>query len=74
MASKHLKEICGTDPDLVVREVEVMRHPLQSWQDGIRLIPAVKIETDILSSVYLDRETLSGFILDHKKLSSSAEE
>jgi len=65
MASKSLRELSKEIPGLKIEEVDVLRRPSESWKNGVRLIPALKIEDDILSGIYLTREAIAAFVRQH---------
>lgn len=66
MARKHLKEITKMDDSITISEIEILHHPLQTWQEGIRMIPALKIENKLLSGLYLGRKMIEDFINESK--------
>jgi hypothetical protein len=66
LARKYLCEITANDPAVQVEEVDVLTAPRQSWRAGIRMIPALKIDGQILSALYLDKSQIAEFIARHK--------
>lgn len=62
MAGKHLLALQKQYGDFHIDEVDIMVNPLRTWQDGIRMIPAIKIDAKILSGLYLGREAIEQFI------------
>ncbi len=62
LARKALFELTAEKSNLEIEEVDILSHPLRTWKDGIRLIPALKIEKKLLSGVFLSRQEISGFI------------
>lgn len=62
MARRFLNEITGKDEAITISEIEILQHPLQTWQDGIRMIPAIKIDDKLLSGIYLNKKTIEAFI------------
>ncbi len=48
--------------DREIEEVDVLRHPLRAWSDGIRLFPALKIGGRILSGVWIGRKKIQAFL------------
>ena len=48
--------------DLEIETVEVTTNPLKSWQDGIRLIPALRGGGKTLSGLLLSPEMIRSFI------------
>jgi len=65
MASKSLRELSKEIPGIKIKEVDVLRRPSESWKNGVRLIPALKIEDDILSGIYLTKESIETFVRRH---------
>jgi len=66
MARKYLMEIISEDPEVCLQEIDVMTAPRQSWIDGIRMIPALKIDNHILSALYLGKSAIAEFIASHR--------
>jgi hypothetical protein len=62
VAGKHLLALCSTIPDLQVEEVEILTSPLRAWQDGIRMVPALKVGDAVLSGMYLSQESITNFV------------
>lgn len=61
---KHLKSLLGDEYGGSCIEIDSLAQPLKTWQDGIRMIPALKTDGAILSGVLLSegqvREFLTG--------------
>jgi hypothetical protein len=51
--------------DIEIIEVDILAHPLQTWSDGIRMFPALKIGDRILSGITLDRKKIRPFIQEN---------
>ena len=64
LAKKYLHEIASTDPTISIEEVEILSSPVKAWKDGIRMIPALKIDSRIKSGLYLNKEDIMDFITD----------
>jgi len=62
MAGKHLKKLLKQTDGFVLEEVDMMAQPLRSWRDGVRMIPAIKVEDDILSGIYLSKSPIERFL------------
>jgi hypothetical protein len=62
VASRHLNAIKKQNPSLEIEKVDVLLSPRKSLQAGIRLIPALKINNNILSGIFLNHEKISSFI------------
>jgi glutaredoxin len=67
LAGKYLRDISAADPEIQVEEVDIFSAPWQSWNAGIRMIPALKIDSHILSALFLSRSTIADFIAGHKQ-------
>ncbi len=66
IAGRHLKKLAAADPSLEVEEVDIMLSPRRAWQDGIRMIPALRIGNRTVSGVFLGMDAISGFIAENK--------
>ena len=67
MARKHLIGLQKQYGEFFIEEVDIMVNPLRTWQDGIRMIPALKIDDKILSGLYLGREAIEKFITEETR-------
>jgi hypothetical protein len=45
-----------------VIEVDILTAPRQSWNDGIRMIPALKIDERVLSALFMSKTNIADFI------------
>lgn len=70
-ARKHLASLLGDTYIRSVIEVDILSHPLQTWKDGIRMIPALSYNTSQLSGIVLSRERIEEFLLAHKFMSAT---
>ncbi len=61
-AGKSLYALTAQQSDIEIEEVEVLLHPIQSFQAGIRLIPALKGKKGCLSGFFLSQEEISDYI------------
>ena len=66
LAGKYVREITSHDPEIKVEEIDIMAAPRQSWNEGIRMIPALKIDNHILSALFLSKIDIADFITKHK--------
>ncbi len=64
-AKKHLQELLGSPLPETVVLVDVLKQPVKTWQDGIRMIPALKGGEEILSGITLSREKIALFLNRH---------
>lgn len=62
LARKYLQEITQHKSNVTIVEVDILSQPMKTWQDGIRMIPALKIEDKILSGVFLNKKQIKSFI------------
>lgn len=62
LVSRELKKIQEEHPDLEVKEIDVVANPLKSWQDGIRMIPALIKGKQRLSGVFLSSKLIRDFL------------
>jgi len=51
-------------PELRIHEIDVVAHPLLTWNQGIRIFPALKADDQILSGVILGQEEIRRFITE----------
>ena len=54
--------MADADPDLDIIEVDIFKNPRRAWRDGIRMIPALKVNDRVLSSLFLNKDTISSFL------------
>jgi glutaredoxin len=66
LAGKYLLEITSNDPEIHVEEVDVLAAPRRTWNDGIRMIPTLKIDDHILSALFMSRANIADFITRNK--------
>jgi predicted DsbA family dithiol-disulfide isomerase len=62
LARKYLHEIIASKPEIQVIEVDILTAPRQSWNDGIRMIPALKIDERVLSALFMSKTNIADFI------------
>ena len=66
LTGKYLRELIADDPEITVEEIDIMAAPRQSWSDGIRMIPTLKIDNHILSALFISKIDIAEFIASHK--------
>ncbi|MHB8789372.1 MAG: hypothetical protein ACYDBT_05775 [Desulfobulbaceae bacterium] len=59
-------------PELEVEEVDVMLSPLRAWRSGVRMIPALRAEGDLLAGIVLATEEIRRFVTGHLDRSAQA--
>jgi glutaredoxin len=62
LARKYLHELAASNPEIQVIEVDVLSAPQQSWRNGIRMIPALKINERVLSAIFISKKDIAAFI------------
>ncbi len=67
LAKKYLLEIVENKEAITITEVDIMKNPLKTWNDGIRLIPALKSGDNTLSGIFLNEKQIINFIEDCQK-------
>jgi predicted DsbA family dithiol-disulfide isomerase len=65
LVKKVLARLRLTYPELVVVEIDAVRSPLLVWQGGIRMIPALKTDNELLSGILLTPATIERFVARH---------
>jgi hypothetical protein len=66
MAKQYLSRICSNNPSIEIEDIDILRHPLRLFHDGVRMIPTVKIGNEQLSGFYLTEVQLANFIEKHQ--------
>jgi hypothetical protein len=61
-ARKHLQDLLGHAYAASVREINIASNPLETWRNGVRIVPAVTYGDDLISGVVLSRKLLSQFL------------
>ena len=67
LAGKHLRAAVRGDSTIEVEEVDILNSPRRFMETGIRMIPALAIGKETLSSIYLSKKSIEDFISLHKK-------
>ena len=65
MAHKYLTELTRKYPAIMIQQVDVLLQPVKCWEDGIRMIPAIRINDNVLSGLYLTRASVEKFVSEH---------
>lgn len=66
LTKQYLLELTAQHPEIDVEIIDVAAEPRRSWSDGIRMIPALKIDGDILSAIFISKNDITDFINRHK--------
>ncbi len=64
-AKKHLQNLLGKPLPETIVFIDAVKHPLKTWQDGIRMIPALKYGGDVLSGITLSQDRIKSFLDRH---------
>ena len=62
MARKTLFELTENRPEIEIETVDILTSPMRCLRDGVRMIPALKIDDRLLSGVYLTRTAIISFL------------
>lgn len=62
MVDRVLTRLQQENPELEVTRIDVAAHPLLAWKKGIRMFPALKAGSKILSGVILREKDIRRFI------------
>ena len=65
---KHLQELLGPTYPQTITEINVLTQPAKAVKDKVRLVPALKIDNDLLSGVFLSRQSIKEFLEKHHLL------
>ena len=65
LARKYLLEIVGDDSDVHIEEVDILGSPRRCLEDGIRMVPALMIDGEKLSGIFLTKNAVQSFITRH---------
>lgn len=60
-----LQHIVSQEPNLDMNIVEVMAQPIKTFRAGVRMIPAIQCENEILSGIVLDEARIKKFLQCH---------
>jgi len=59
-------ELQAADTTIEVEEIDILSHPKRAINDGIRMIPALRIGEQMISSIFLTREKITDFIENNR--------
>ena len=64
MAKKALDELLAerSETDFTLEEVEIVTNPLRTLKDGVKLIPALKINDSMISGILLSKDKIAAFL------------
>jgi len=62
LAGRALRKLRREFPQLTIETVDVTLEPLRAWQDGVRMLPTVRLANQTLSGIILTTATLRQFL------------
>ena len=62
LASRHLRALTAGHPQLRVEEKEILSDWRGATEAGIGMIPAIRVDTRVLSGIYLSRTAIARFL------------
>lgn len=64
LAGRALRKILQEDEfsNIEIEEIDVVSHPARAWQDGIRMIPALKNGKRIFSALLASEKDIRSFL------------
>ena len=65
LTKKYLLEIAKDNPDIHIEEIDILKEPGRTWKDGIRMIPALKLNNHVISALFLNKNAISAFLNQH---------
>lgn len=63
MVDRELTRLQEEFPDNEIIRIDIVARPLYAWQSNIRMIPALKAGTTVLSGIILGRERIRNFLM-----------
>lgn len=63
LVSRELTKLQQEFPTLRVEKVDILTHPGRTLRQGVRMIPALHIEDNRLSGIFLGPEAIRQFVL-----------
>ena len=64
LVDRVLAKLIKDFPEIEIERVDVLTHPALTWNDGIRMIPALKNKERVLSGILLHEEEIRRFLAD----------
>jgi len=62
LAGRALARLRREYPNLEIETVEITREPLRARQDGIRMVPAIRRDGELLTGLFLTEKVLRRFL------------
>ena len=62
MADRELTRLLEEFPGVEIERVDVLTNPSRTWNEGIRMIPALRSENESLSGVLLNEDKIRRFL------------
>lgn len=73
-AQRILQDLLPQYPSFDLNIVEVATQPIKSFRAGVRMIPALQCEGEILSGIILDEKRICDFLQRHHDVAGKNEE
>lgn len=62
MVGRTLRKLQNNYPDLEVEKIEITTSPLESFRQGVRMIPTLSAGNQRLTGIYLTQDTIRDFL------------
>ncbi len=62
LASRYLRDILSHCPEAEIKEIDVLVSPKITARAGIKMIPAIEIQGEILNIIYPRKRRISSFL------------
>ncbi|KJR97834.1 MAG: hypothetical protein VR65_22720 [Desulfobulbaceae bacterium BRH_c16a] len=66
LARRYLQQLASADSSIRIEEIDILLSPRRAWLDGIRMIPALKVDDQVLSGLHLSKSAIADFISRQK--------
>ncbi|SDO82341.1 thioredoxin domain-containing protein [Desulforhopalus singaporensis] len=66
LVKQHLLGFLSDNAGAKLEEIDILKHPARTWSDGVRMIPAIKIGANVLSSVWLGKKDVIDFLTSQR--------
>jgi len=73
-AQRILQHLLPHYPNFDLNIVEIATQPIKSFRAGVRMIPALRCEEEILSGIILDEKRIGDFLQRHHDVAGENEE
>lgn len=62
MVDRELTRLLKDRQDIELDKIDILSHPRQAWNEGVRMIPALKSGDRILSGIILGKKDIQQFL------------